>query len=95
MTAIDYGARAELFTGGRGYALRPVRYQRFASASEAIKFAVEEVEPEHFLGTYLQVEDDRFDRHEIGRLYNSVDFPLARKKAASRRMNVVALPRHA
>lgn len=89
MPDIDYGAQAELFTGRRGYSLHPMRYQRFASASEAIKFAVEEIAPEHFQGTYLQVEDDRFDRHEIGRLYNSVDFPLARKNAGRR--NLVTL----
>ena len=40
----DYGIPAELFMGKRkGGARQPLRYRRFATAAEAIRFAVEEL----------------------------------------------------
>ena len=40
----DYGAPAELFMGKRkGGPRQPLRYRRFATAAEAIRFAVEEL----------------------------------------------------
>src|SRR5262249_23692375 len=40
----DYGIPAELFMGKRkGRARPPLRYRRFATAAEAIRFAIEEL----------------------------------------------------
>ena len=40
----DYGVPAELFMGKRkGGPRQPLRYRRFATAAEAIRFAVEEL----------------------------------------------------
>jgi hypothetical protein len=34
-----------------------------------------------FLGAFLEVEEERFDSKEMRRLYDSAEFPLARRAA--------------
>jgi hypothetical protein len=76
----DYAALAELYparnwksSGGH------VTYKRFEVAAEAIRFAMEELPSERLLGTYLEVEEERFNGHQIRSLYESRDYPLSRK----------------
>ena len=59
--------------------VQPLRYRRFATAAEAIRFAVEELPAMRALGTRMQVGDERFDGDDIQRLYVSDDFPLQRR----------------
>ena len=54
-------------------------YRRFASAAEAIKFAVEELPPAQLLGAVLEVSEERFDCEGIRQLYDSPNYPLARQ----------------
>ena len=76
----DYGIPAELFMGKRkGGPRQPLRYRRFATAAEAILFAVEELPAVRALGAWMQVGDERFDGDDIQRLYESDDFPLQRR----------------
>jgi len=58
---------------------RPLRYRRFATAAEAIRFAVEELPAVRTLGAWMQVGDQRFDGDAIQRLYESNDYPLQRR----------------
>jgi hypothetical protein len=75
----DYSTPAELFMAKRkGGARQPLGYRRFASAAEAIRFAVEDFPAMRTLGAWIQVGDDRFDSDEIQRLYDSSDYPLQR-----------------
>jgi hypothetical protein len=75
----DYNIPAELFMAKRkGGARQPLGYRRFASAAEAIRFAVEDFPAMRTLGAWIQVGDDRFDSDEIQRLYDSSDYPLPR-----------------
>jgi hypothetical protein len=76
----DYNANAELFFGHPGVRTRnKVGYRRFARAASAVLFAVEQLSPTILHGTFLEVNDDRFNATEIRSLYDHVDFPLARK----------------
>src|SRR5262249_58241376 len=74
----DYQMPAELFMAKRKGGPQRLGYRRFATAAEAIRFAVEGFPAVHTLGAYMQVGDDRFDSDDIHRLYESSDYPLRR-----------------
>ena len=79
----DYGAEADLFPSRGRKSRRPVfRYQRFVRAADAIRFAIEELPAEVLLGTYLEIDEARFDSRAIRRLYDNVEYPLIRRAAA-------------
>jgi hypothetical protein len=82
MDRLDYSSEAELFPARSGRS-RPhaYRYRRFSRMSEAIRFAIEELPATVFVGTYLEVDEQRFSSTEIRRLYESSDYPLARRVA--------------
>jgi hypothetical protein len=71
--AFDYNSPAEL------YLSRPRRrhtdYRRFATAAEAIHYAVEELRTRRSLSAWMQVGDERFNKNEINRLYDDDDYP--------------------
>jgi hypothetical protein len=78
----DYSVNAELFSAkGRYRGRQPLGYRRFARAAEAIRFAIEELPPQLLAGTYLEVDEARYESAEIRRLYASSDYPLARRVA--------------
>jgi hypothetical protein len=83
--AFDYRTEAELFpTMGRKMRRQPIAYRRFAAAADAIRFAIEELPPEGLVGAYLEVDEERFDGKAIRRLYDSADYPLARRMPGAR-----------
>jgi hypothetical protein len=76
----DYGLPAELFMAKRkGRTRHGVGYRRFATAAEAIRFAVEDFPAIRTLSAWMQVGDERFDSDEIHRLYDSDEYPLQRR----------------
>jgi hypothetical protein len=77
MSTFDYAASAELFTaqGHPGF-----RYQRFAQAAEAIRYAIEKLSPKVLAGSSLEVKDERYNAKQIRALYESARYPLSRKK---------------
>ena len=77
MLNIDYDAPAELFPASNRK--RGVKqYRRFATAAEAIRFAIEELPAPLLVGAYLQVEDARFDGDQIRELYETAAYPFSR-----------------
>ena len=82
MSHFDYAAPAELFSTRSISRKSRVTYRRFASAAEALRFAVEELARENLRATTLEVSEDRLSADEIVRLYSHPDYPLPRKVAA-------------
>jgi len=55
----DYSMSAELFSSkGKHRGRQPLGYKRFASAAQAIRFAIEDC-PALLVGTYLEVDELR------------------------------------
>jgi hypothetical protein len=84
MPPFDYNAPAELFLAKRTKSSRD-NYRRFATAAEAIRYAVEDLRTPRAFGAWLQVGDERFNSVEIQRLYEDGEYPL--RKSLSARAN--------
>jgi hypothetical protein len=79
MALFDYTAEAELYSVRSRAARRaPLGYKRFAVAADAIRYAIEELAPQHLLGAHLEVDGERFDGAGIKALYANDDYPLPR-----------------
>jgi hypothetical protein len=84
MSTFDYQASAELYPSrSRARGRHPMKYRRFATAAEAIRFAVEELPEPLLLGAVLEVAEQRFDQAGIRSLYDRPDFPLPRRTLAA------------
>ncbi len=84
MMTFDYAASAELFIPKRKSGARQsVSYRRFATAAEAIRFAVEELPAVRTLGPWMQVGEERFNSEDIERLYESTSYPRRRRMRKS------------
>jgi hypothetical protein len=84
MSEFNYKAAAELFPTRRRIPRRqPLGYKRFAQAAHAIRFAMEDVAPELLVGACLEVDEQRYGSDDIRRLYESAEYPLARRAARS------------
>ena len=85
MAFFDYRASAELFPGRqRTRMIGGVTYKRFATAAEAIRYAVEVLPASSFFGAFLEANEERFDSKGIRHLYDSAEYPLCRRPAAIR-----------
>ena len=73
--SFDYSAPAELFLSKR-VGNTSVKYRRFATAAEAIRYAVEVLRTPKAFGAHLEVGDQRLNSSEIQRLYESDHYPL-------------------
>jgi hypothetical protein len=91
MTIFDYSIEAQLaptasemppFPTRSRRIRQPIGYGRFARAADAIRFAIEELPPDLLLTAQLKVAGERFDGSGIRRLYESDEYPLARRAAA-------------
>ena len=80
-TAFDYNSPAELYLSRRRG--RHTDYRRFATAAEAIRYAVEELRTRRSISAWMQVGDERFNKNEINRLYDE-RLPLRTPLSAER-----------
>ena len=73
-----------MIAASRSGARQPLSYRRFATAAEAIRFAVEELPGVRTLGAWMQVGEERFNSEDIQRLYESTSYPRRRRTRKSR-----------
>jgi len=84
MTEFDYCAAAELFPARRRLSSRrSFGYKRFAQASQAVRFAIEDLPLEFLVGAVLEVDEQRYGSGDIRRLYQSAEYPLTRRDSRS------------
>lgn len=78
LNGFNFSASAELFPSRGKHGRAQVRYRRFNTAAEAVKFVIEDVSPAAMLGAYLEVNEARFSLQEIHALYAHPAYPLKR-----------------
>ncbi|MBI1981065.1 MAG: hypothetical protein HYS63_05860 [Methylocystis sp.] len=80
MDAKDYRNEAVLFfCKATNSKYKPLIFRRFTRASEAIRYAVEELAPKALASCSLEVDEQHFFGREIRPLYDSDDYPLRRR----------------
>ena len=82
MSSFDYNAPAELFLAKRTKSSRE-NYRRFATAAEAIGYAVEELRARRSITAWMQVGDEHFSSEEIQTLYAAGEYPLRKPELPS------------
>jgi hypothetical protein len=78
--AFDYNGPAEVFAGRSQRGPRPMRYQRFDTGAEALRFAIEILPAANLLGAILESNERRYWHSEIRKLYDAPGYPLPRKE---------------
>jgi hypothetical protein len=78
LNGFDYNVPAELFSTPSKTHTGNLRYKRFDTAAEALRFAVEEIPAPALMGAFLEVDEARFGAQEIRYLYENAAYPLTR-----------------
>jgi hypothetical protein len=73
MSSFDYNAPTVPSKAREG---SRTKYRRFATAAEALRYAVEKLRMPRAFGAWMEVGDERFNSNEIQRLYEASDYPL-------------------
>lgn len=76
MSDFNYNAPAELFPSRRFAKTQVTRYRRFKTAADAIQHCMEEMPAKALAGSYLEVDERRFEGQAIRDLYESPQYPL-------------------
>jgi hypothetical protein len=78
MQSFKYGNPSELYYHTRRKRPGSLTYRRFATAAEAIRFAMENVPPADLAHCYLDIEGERYEADQLRELYASAEYPLKR-----------------
>jgi hypothetical protein len=76
MSKFDYSAPAELYPARSRKTASKVKYRRFDTAADAIRFAVEELPEPQLLGATIEIDEERYGHKDIRALYESENYPL-------------------
>ncbi|WP_034857893.1 hypothetical protein [Sinorhizobium sojae] len=79
MQTFDYTAGAGLYPCKTVRRTSRLRYKRFESAAEALRFAIEEMPVSMLRGSVLEVDEERYDGQQMRRLYEAEAYPLPRR----------------
>jgi hypothetical protein len=79
----DFSAPAELFPSRNRKIASKVRYRRFDTAADAIRFAVEELPEPLLLGAYIEINEARLGHKDIRALYDCDSYPLPKAVVAA------------
>ena len=83
MTEFNYGASAELFPSRRYAKTQQTRYRRFPTAAEAIRYIIEDLPSNGRAGSFLEVDEKRYEGDAIRALYDAPAYPLSRQEIAA------------
>jgi hypothetical protein len=83
MPKFNYTASAELYPSRRFAKSQTTQYRRFPTAAEAIRFVIEEMPAKWLPGSYLEVNERRFEGDAIRALYEAPEYPLTRSLVAA------------
>ena len=83
MNAFDYDTMAELFPSRRYAKTQQTQYRRFARAAEAIRYVMEDLPANGRAGSFLEVNEIRFEGDAIRALYDAPEYPLTRQEVAA------------
>ena len=83
MKPFDFSAPAELFPSRNRKIASKVRYRRFDTAADAIRFAVEELPEPLLLGAYIEINEARLGHKDIRALYDCDSYPLPKAAIAA------------
>jgi hypothetical protein len=79
----DFNAPAELFPSRNRKIANKVRYRRFDTAADAIRYAVEELPEPLLLGAYIEINESRLGHKDIRALYDCESYPLPKAVVAA------------
>lgn len=83
MDSFNYGASAELYPSRRYAKSSRDQYRRFKTAAEALQYIMEDVPGSWLNGSFLEVDERRYDGDGIRSLYESAAYPLLRQQVAA------------
>lgn len=83
MDDFNYAAAAELYPSRRYAKSARDQYRRFKTAADALQYMMEDVPASWLIGSFLEVDERRYDGAAIRALYEAEAYPLPRQKAAA------------
>ncbi|MGQ0456961.1 MAG: hypothetical protein ACT4OU_07855 [Hyphomicrobium sp.] len=78
MSDFPYDAPADLFVATSMRRNGAVKYQRFDTAADALRFAIETLDPTLLKGTVLEVDEERYDAAAMRAFYDGDGYPHPR-----------------
>jgi len=79
----SYTSSAELYPSRRYAKSAREQYRRFKTAAEAIQYIMEDRPAAWLIGSFLEVDERRYDGEAIRALYAADGYPLQRQQAAA------------